>query len=201
MALRRSFIAGAGTAGLLVAFAALLLVVAGALIGFRAWPGDGSVGDAGSIAIHDAQLTGLKAPTLLPPVAAPAQAATKAPAAVRHHASTAGAHKRHARDAQGVAGVRRTSGQDQGPASSGSAGSAGAAGGSPAAPVTGTGGNLMKDASDQVANTVHQVTQTAGGQLGGTSNPVGKVVVDTGNAVSKTVQDLGVRAGVKTKLP
>jgi hypothetical protein len=172
-------------------------VVAGALIGFRAWPGDGSVGNAGAIAIHDAQLTGLKAPKLLPSVAAPAQAATKAPAAGRHHASAA-AHKRHARDAQGVAGVRRTSGQDQAPASGGSAG---AAGGSPAAPTTGPGGNLMKDASDQVANTVHQVTQTTGGQLGGTSNPVGKVVVDTGNAVSKTVQDLGVRAGVKPKLP
>jgi hypothetical protein len=196
MALRRSFIAGAGTAGLLVAFAALLLVVAGALIGFRAWPGDGSVGDAGGIAIHDAQLTGLKAPTL-PSVAAPADAATKATAAGRRHASAAG-HKRHARDAQGVAGVRRTSGQDQAPASGGSAG---AAGGSPAAPVTGPGGNLMKDASDQVANTVNQVTQTAGGHLGGTSNPVGKVVVDTGNAVSKTVQDLGVGAGVKPKLP
>jgi hypothetical protein len=198
MALRRSFIAGAGTAGLLVTFAALLLVVAGALIGFRAWPGGGSVGDGGSIAIHDAQLTGLKAPTL-PSVAAPADAATKAPAAHRRHASAAG-HKRHARDAQGVAGVRRTSGQDQAPASRGSAGAAGGSPASPAGPVTGPGGgNLMKDASNQVANTVHQVTQTAGGHLGGTSNPVGKVVVDTGNAVSKTVHDLGV--GAKPKLP
>jgi hypothetical protein len=192
MALRRSFIAGAGTAGLLVAFAALLLVVAGALIGFRAWPGDGSVGDAGTIAIHDAQLTGLKAPTL-PAAAAPAAAATAARAAARHHGS-ARAHKRRARDSQGVAGVRRTSGQDQAPVSGSSGGSAGS---SPGAPTTEAGRNLMKDASDQVASTVHQVTQTAGGRLGGTSNPVGKVVVDTGNAVSKTVQDLGV----KSKLP
>jgi hypothetical protein len=199
MALRRPFIAGAGTAGLLVAFAALLLVVAGALIGFRAWPGGGSVGDAGSIALHDAKLTGLKAPTLAS-VAAPADAAAKAAAGGRRHASAAG-RKRHARDAQGVAGVRRTSGQDQAPGSGASAGAAGGSPAAPAAPVTAPGGNLMKDASDQVANTVHQVTQTAGGQLGGTSNPVGKVVVDTGNAVSKTVQDLGVRAGVKPKLP
>jgi hypothetical protein len=196
MAIRRSFIAGAGTAGLLVAFAALLLVVAGALIGFRAWPGDGSVGDAGSIAIHDAQLTGLKAPALSA-LAAPADASASAPAGALGHRSGASGHRR-ARDAQGVAGVRRTSGQDQAPSAGGSVGSAG---GSATAPAGGAGKHLMKDASDQVANTVHQVTQDAGGHLGGTSNPVGKVVVDTGNVVSKTVQALGVRADADSKLP
>jgi hypothetical protein len=204
MALRRPLIAGFGTTGLLVAFAALLLVVVGALLGFRGWPGNGSVGDAGGVSIKDARLTNF-APVTLPAVKADAFAATASPAAPRHGKRS---HGRRARDAQGVAGERRSSGQQPEPAAGGGAGSGGSPGrssGSNTQPGRSSGSSTqpgVTSVSDGVANTVKGVTETAGGSLGGDSTPVGKVVLDTGNAVSKTVQQLGVDAqGKAAALP
>src|SRR3954453_9476455 len=106
MALRRPLIAGLGTTGVLVAFAFMLLMVVGALLGFHGWPGDGRAGDAKGIGIKDTQLTKLAPVTLS--FAAPGTAAAATSAAtqqVRAHQS----REHGGRDAQGVAGVRRTS--------------------------------------------------------------------------------------------
>jgi hypothetical protein len=189
MALRRSFIAGLGTTGLLLGFALLLLLVVGALMGFRSWPGDGSVGEASGVSISEARLT------QLPPVELPGTDTAKAGAATRAGGQKAahGSRKRHAHDAQAVAGVRRASGQQVGPAGAGSGGSG--------PNSSGGGGQGVKGVSDGVAGTVNRVTETAGGKLGGTANPVGNVVVETGSALSETVQDLGVKAQGKPKLP
>jgi hypothetical protein len=189
MALRRSFIAGLGTTGVLLGFAALLLIVVGALIGFQSWPGNSSVGDARGVAIKDARLTGLR------PVTLPAGSAKAATGAAAAHGAARASHKSRARDAQGVAGVRRTSSGKVEPASAGS--------GSGSSPTSSAGGSHqgVKGVSDGVADTVNTVTQTAGGRLGGATGPVGNVVVETGSAVSKTVKDLGVKAQGNAKLP
>jgi hypothetical protein len=189
MAIRRPLIAGLGTTGVLVAFAALLLVVVGALLGFRAWPGGGSVGDAGGVTIKDARLTKL-APVTLPTAAPAIDAVTRSVVAKRGKRS----HARGAHDAQGVAGEQRSSAQQAEPASGGGGGTAGGPSGSSSQPG-------VSGVSDGVANTVNRVTQTAGGGLGGNSTPVGKVVLDTGNAVSNTVQQLGADVQRKAKLP
>ncbi len=190
MAVRRSFIAGLGTTGVLVAFALLLLVVVGALLGFRGWPGDGSVGDAGGVSIGDARLTGLP-PDLLPFAAAARPELTAAP-------SSGHARGRHSRDAGAVAGVRQHSkaGRRQSARDVAAGGGApGARGASPAVPQP-----TVKDVTDGVANTVNEVSRRAGQRLGETT-PMGHLVVETGSAVSQTVHDLGVQAQHPSKLP
>jgi hypothetical protein len=193
MALRRPLIAGLGTTGVLVVFAFMLLTVVGALLGFRPWPGNGTVGDTRGIAIKDAQLTKLAPVTLSFAAPGTASAATSS-ATQQGKARRSRAHRGH--DAQGVAGVRRTSERKSAPAAGGSSsgGSPGSSHGSGSKPG-------LNGVSDGVANTVNRVTQTAGGALGGSSNPTGKVVVDTGNAVTNTVKDLGVKAQGEVKLP
>jgi hypothetical protein len=191
MAVRRSFIAGLGTTGVLVAFAALLLVVMGALLGFRGWPGDGAVGDSGGVSIGDARLTGLP-PDLLPfaTAAHPEIAAATSPGPARL------AHGRRSRDAGAVEGVRQHSRAQRQAADRLAGGAApGARGVSPAIPRP-----TVKAVTDGVANTVNEVSQRAGRRLGETT-PVGHLVVETGSAVSQTVHDLGVEAQHPGKLP
>ena len=188
MAVRRSFIAGLGTTGVLVAFAALLLVVMGALLGFRGWPGDGAVGDSGGVSIGDARLTGLP-PALLPfaTAAHPEAAATLSPRHARR------AHGRRSRDAGAVEGVRQQSKAERRAANDVAGGAA--PGASPAIPHP-----TVKAVTDGVANTVNEVSQRAGRRLGATT-PVGHLVVETGSAVSQTVHELGVEAQHPGKLP
>ncbi len=186
MAVRRSFIAGLGTTGVLVAFAALLLVVMGALLGFRGWPGDGAVGDSGGVSIGDARLTGL------PPQILPVSASQPDAAAPPTHAQRA--HGRRSRDAGAVEGVRQHSRAER-QAARDVAGGGTAPGASPAIPHP-----TVQAVTDGVANTVNEVSQRAGRRLGA-STPVGHLVVETGNAVSQTVHDLGVQAQHPGKLP
>jgi hypothetical protein len=192
MAVRRSFIAGLGTTGVLVAFAALLLVVMGALLGFRGWPGDGAGGDSGGVAIGDARLPGLPADLL--PFATAAHPEAAAPTSLfndRH------AHRRRARDAGAVEGVRQHSKAERRAANDvvGGGAAPGARGVSPAIPSP-----TVKSVTDGVANTVNEVSQRAGRRLGATT-PVGNLVVETGSAVSQTVHELGVEAQRPGKLP
>lgn len=188
MAVRRSFIAGLGTTGVLVAFAVLLLVVMGALLGFRGWPGNGAVGDSGGVSIGDARLTGLP-PDLLPfaAVARPEAAAPTTGHARRTHGG-------RSRDSGAVEGVRQHSKAERRQAARDLAGG-GAPGATPAVPQPG-----VKAVTDGVANTVNEVSRRAGRRLGETT-PVGHLVVETGSAVSKTVHDLGVEAQHPGKLP
>jgi hypothetical protein len=191
MAVRRSFIAGLGTTGVLVAFAALLLVVMGALLGFRGWPGDGAEGNSGGVSIGDARLTGLPH-DLLPfaTAAHPEIAGTPSRGPARP------AHGSRSRDAGAVAGVRQHSRAEREAANDVAGGSApGAHAVSPAIPNP-----SVKAVTDGVANTVNEVSQRAGRRLGETT-PVGHLVVETGSAVSQTVHDLGVEAQHPGKLP
>jgi hypothetical protein len=170
----------------------MLLLVVGALIGFRGWPGDASVGDAGGIAIQDTRLTHLPTVELqgaAPRADAPSAAAARPLGARKARRSRAG----KSQDAGDVGGVRRDSADKASPAGGGAVGgrSVGSTSEQP----------RVKSVTEGVAKTVNQVTETAGGGLGGNSNPVGKVVIDTGNAVSKTVQQLGVDAQGTAKQP
>jgi hypothetical protein len=49
----RAYIAGIGTTGVLVGFALLILVVVGAIVAFRGWPGDAVVGGAGAVTVGE----------------------------------------------------------------------------------------------------------------------------------------------------
>lgn len=191
MAVRRSFIAGLATTGVLVAFAALLLVVMGALLAFNGWPGNGAVGDSGGVSIGNARLTSLP-PDLLPfPTAArPEIAAAPSGGPARP------AHGRRSRDAGAVEGVRQHSRAERQAANDLAGGRApGSRGVSPAIPHP-----TVRAVTDGVANTVNQVSQRAGRRLGETT-PVGHLVVETGSAVSKTVHELGVQAQQPGRLP
>jgi hypothetical protein len=188
VAVRRSFIAGLGTTGVLVAFAALLLVVVGALLGFQGWPGGGGVGDAGGVSIGDARLTGLP-PQILP--VAKSQPEAAAPPSLSHAQR---AHGRRSRDAGAVEGVRQHSRAERRSARDVAGGGA-APGASPAIPHP-----TVEAVTDGVANTVNEVSQRAGRRLGSTT-PVGHLVVETGSAVSQTVHELGVQAQHPGKLP
>ena len=48
----RAYIAGIGTSGVLLVFAALLLIVLGALLGFRGWPGGSTAQDVDTLVIE-----------------------------------------------------------------------------------------------------------------------------------------------------
>jgi hypothetical protein len=200
----RAYAVSVGTSGVLLAFAVLLLAVVGALLAFRAWPGDGVLGDAEGVTLDGAtplieaeplRLTATVAPELQAVRAAGRSAAGGGETDALGVAGVdlSGGSGGPAQDAGGFGGSPGSpAGSDRSPAgSSGSpAGSDGASAGSEGSPPGAGGG------SDGVAGTVETVTHGGGQGLGQTAAPLGQLVEDTGKAVSKPVSDLGVKPKV-----
>lgn len=193
MAARRALLAGLGTTGVLIACAALLLAVVGALFAFKGWPGDESVGQSDGLSIGAARLIDAQPPSFAgTPVPAEVRQALRSP---RRRVSRPA---RRGRDRVAVAGVR---------AGGGGGASAGARAPGAGGPGGGSQGGAGADraegprrVSEQLAGTVEQLGSGVAG-VGDTATPAAEIVRDTGSAVSGTVRQLGGDAEAKLKLP
>jgi hypothetical protein len=184
----RAYIASLGTAGVLVASSALLLVVVSALVAFNAWPGGDPIGGLRGLVVGDNQpsleLTG---PARVAADAAPAAAAVAAtPTAGTATPARGGVATPVPPGGDGASGgdVSQPRSTTQAPSGRGSGGPPGAVPGTPPAPdvsgvTRGLGGN------------VEQQTGDTGKAVGQVSPELGKGVTDTGKALSEIVQGIG----------
>lgn len=213
----RSYLAGAGTSGSLLAGAAVLFLIGSAIVAFRGWPqiATGPVTSnvaAAPLAAHSR------------PVARPKTAfVTQRRAAVRGGSAAGGtrgalAHRRTAVKAVTIGSVKTTA-----PGSgSGSGGSGGSAGGSPPAGTAGCGcggsgttgprkvfttiartvSNVGNDVGQQitgisgaVAGPVSSASPQAGSAVGQAGATLGSTVTSATNSVANTITTLGNTVG------
>jgi hypothetical protein len=179
-----------GTAGVLVASSALLLVVVSALVAFNAWPGGDPIGGIKGLVVGDrepsVELTG---PARVAADAAPAAAAVAAATAPSTAGSTPG---------RGgvVAPVPSGGGPGGGerfapPQATTEAPAVHTIPGGPAAPPTVIPAPDVQGVSRGIGGTVEQVTGDTGRAVGQVNPDLGKGVTDNGKALSQIVQGIG----------
>ena len=197
----RAYIAGAGTTGVLIASAVLLLAVVSALVAFRGGPGDGIGEDIGSLIVDEPKRLAVEGP---PQVALNASAAAAAVAA-SPTPGTAAAGTRAVRTATDFQVAARQRGIDLGPAppppdppefTSGqrdnSAGQAPVSepppgGLLPQTPIS----PQVNRLTDTLGNTTQGLTDNLGGTVGQVNPQLGQTVTDTGRMLAELLRGLG----------
>ena len=184
----RAYIASLGTAGVLVASPALLLVVVSALMAFNAWPGGDPIGGLKGLVVdnHEPSLE-LTGPARVAADAAPAAAAVAAaPPAGTATPAGGGLASPVPRDggSSNGGGVSQPRSTTQAPSGHRSGGPAAPALGTPPPPD-------VQGVTHGLGGGVEQVTGGTGKAVGGVSPDVGKGVTDTGKALSEIVQGIG----------
>jgi hypothetical protein len=172
-----SYVAGLGASGALMASAIVVFIVLVGVVTFNAWPGGGLFGGGGSrVAIDTANLSPQEHPnqlSLVKLLGGPVQPAgtVVTPRPIRGSGGGAG------RGGTGGGGGGSTGGGDATAISSGS-------------DTSGGGGSTL---GNTVSGTVHDATDTVGGQVDNATNSnLGSTL---GNSVNQTVQ------GVSSQLP
>jgi hypothetical protein len=180
----KAYIASLGTTGLLLAFAASLLLLVGTLFAFNAWPGS-EIRDAVESVLVDDDEGSLA-------VAGPEQVAADAAAAATAVAAGPGAGS-----ANGTDGGFDDGSGTQGSPGGGFVGGGGGGGTGGGTPITGGGTPLPTDQSidsgsgtNPVADSTEQLTGGVGDTVGQVSPELGDTVSDTGEALSDIVRDL-----------
>jgi hypothetical protein len=186
-----------GTAGVLVASSALLLVVVSALMAFNAWPGGDPIGGLKGLVVGNnepsLELTG---PARVAADAAPAAAAVAAaPPAGTAAPGAGGVATPVPRDggSSNGGGVSQPHSTTQAPSGHHSGGPAVHVPSTPPAPD-------VQGVTHGVGGGVEQVAGGTGKAVGVVSPDVGKGVSDTGKALSEIVQGIGGSAQEKLKL-
>jgi hypothetical protein len=177
-----------GTAGVLVASSALLLVVVSALMAFNAWPGGDPIGGLKGLVVdnHEPSLE-LTGPARVAADAAPAAAAVAATPTAGAAAPARGGLAAPVPPAGGgVSGgdVSQPRSTTQAPSGRGSGGPPAAAPGTPPAPD-------VPGVTRGIGGSVEQVTGGTGNTVSPVSPELGKGVTDTGKALSEIVQGIG----------
>jgi hypothetical protein len=190
----RAYIASLGTAGVLVASSALMLVVVSALVAFNAWPGgDPMKGLKGLVVGDNENSLKLSGPALVAANAAPAAGAVAAgpPAAAAGQPTTGGPGGGLANPLRPPSGGAPTPGQPSRPPS----GTTAPAPARPPSTLPATPGPPnVEEVSRGLGGTVEQVTGDLGKTVGGVNPQLGQGVSDTGKALSEIVQGIGGKA-------
>jgi hypothetical protein len=183
----RAYIASLGTAGVLVASSALLLVVVSALMAFNAWPGGDPMGGLRGLVVgnHEPSLE-LTGPARVAADAAPAAAAVAAAPAGTAAPAAGGLASPVPPDggSSTPGGVSQPRSTTEAPSGRRSGGPAASVPGTPPAPD-------VEGVTHGVGGGVEQVTGGTGKAVGVVSPDVGKGVTDTGKALSEIVQGIG----------
>lgn len=199
----RAYVAGLGTAGSLVAGAAVLFVLASAVVSFRGWPQVGAQPSAVAVVVQPSQVAAgsSTARRLLSAVAAtrpaaPLGSASRSGSAVAGIAATGGRVTIISRPIGGGGGAGGGGGGQQGPPSGGGSGSGGTP---PPGGVGGTvGGSVGGAVSSAGSNLGTTVTTVAGGlahQVKRISPELGGIVSGAGQAVGGTISSSTGAAG------
>lgn len=202
----RAYIAGIGTSGVLLAFAALLLIVLGALLGFRGWPGEGTAQGVDSLVIEEPDR-----PLSVARVAAsgPAAEGGRSPGAPRGDRGPAGPAGREGGQGAGSgAPLTGSTGGSGGDRVGGGGGPIGPEEGAPSTspvspPRAGRGPDLFDPArpvdpgrgisplTNVLGGSTRDLSQDLGVQVAPLSPPLGGVVRDGGGLVGGGLIDLG----------
>jgi hypothetical protein len=182
----KAYIASLGTTGLLLAFAASLLLLVGTLLAFNAWPGS-EIRDAVESVLVDDDEDSVQ-------VSGPEQVARDAAPAA---AAVAGATGSGPGSTTGTGGGSGGFDGGSGTPGGGFGGGFGGGGGGGGGPITGGGTTLPADPSidsgsgtNQVADGTERVTGNLGDAIGRVSPELGDTVSETGEALSDIVRDL-----------
>jgi hypothetical protein len=188
----KAYIASLGTTGLLLAFAASLLILVGTLFAFDAWPGADIRDAVDSMLVDDdddpVQLAG---PEQVALDASPAALAVAASPTGGTAPDSAGGDLGGAGGTGGGGGAGTPGGSLDGGGGGGGTGegvTAPGGGGVPSLPTapsvdTGQGTNQLADGTEQVTNNV-------GNTVGQVNPNLGNTVTETGEALSDIVRDL-----------
>ncbi len=204
----RAYIAGIGTSGVLLAFAALLLIVLGALLGFRGWPGGSTAQGVDRLVLEEPDR-----PLNIARVAAADRDAegARSPGGLEADGGTTGADGGGGAVSSGSAapltGSTGGRGQDRVGGGDGAGGPIGPAEGVPSAapgstPPAGPGPDPLRRAPVNLKGGISPVTDGLGGrtqdlfqnlgvQVEPLSQPLGGVVRDGGAEVGGGLIDLG----------
>jgi hypothetical protein len=185
----KAYIASLGTTGLLLAFAASLLILVGTLFAFDAWPG-ADIRDAVDSVLVDDDDVEIAGPEQVARDASPAALAVASPPTGAAPGSTGG-------DLGGTGGAGG-GGDAQSPGGSLGGGTGG--GGAPGGGVTpgGGGGTPLPQTpsvdtgqgTNQLADGTEQITNNVGNTVGQVNPNLGNTVTETGEALSGIVRDL-----------
>jgi hypothetical protein len=208
----RAYIAGFGTAGSLLAGAAMMFVLASAVVAFRGWPQVGAADTpTGAVLVAHAKLPGAsRAERGLLVAASTGATAADGTRAGRGAGKTGASHRAGGSRSQGVTVAQHPGSSVGSPASAtpGTAGAPATAGcGSSCAPsVTGTVSSVIQNATGAVGSTVAAAGKTLGatvsgltsavaGKLAGLNSGLANVVSKTGTAVGGLLSNTTSAAG------
>jgi hypothetical protein len=204
----RAYVAGFGTAGSLLAGAAILFVLASAVVSFRGWPQVGSQPSAASVVVKPTQVSGTSS-TQRRLVAA--VAASRAAVAGHSVAQTAPTKRGSSNNGTGSVTIvsrqasswtvhngrtvpQPPSGPSGGGPPSGGGTSTGGIGGTVGQTAGSLGGTVTSTGAN-LGGTVTAVAGTVAGQVGRISPELGGLVSRAGQAVGGTVSSLTGAAG------